>query len=129
MDGHPTEVVFFAQILGKGRVKQSLKTFVRSLEITIQGVAWIDSDNYHIIRMPTERLEPYLTSTLWKKRRSRGLRKCASKVRLKRSGCLRKSPSRCTGMARCSRIATSIPTSSCFAWIRPRRRDDKGAPH
>jgi VWFA-related protein len=57
MDGHPTDVVFFAQIPGKARVKESLRTQFRSLEITLQGVAWIDSDTYHIVRMRTE-LEP-----------------------------------------------------------------------
>ena len=57
MDGHPVDVVCFAQIPGKARVKESLKTEFRSLAITLQGVAWIDSDAYHIVRMRTE-LEP-----------------------------------------------------------------------
>jgi VWFA-related protein len=77
MDGHPTDVVFFAQIPGKARVKESLRTQFRSLEITLQGVAWIDSDTYHIVRMRTE-LEPRADLDLRKKRRSRGSRKCGS---------------------------------------------------
>jgi VWFA-related protein len=64
MDGHPTDVVCFAQIPGKARVKESLKTDTRSLSILIQGVAWIDTDDYHIVRMRTEKLEPYFDPDL-----------------------------------------------------------------
>jgi len=58
VNGHATEVVYFAQIPGKARVKQSLKTDIRSLQILIQGLAWIDSGNNQIVRMRTELLEP-----------------------------------------------------------------------
>jgi len=64
MEGRPTDVVCFAQIPGKARVKESLKTDIRSLSILIQGVAWIDTDNYHIVRMRTEKLEPYFDPDL-----------------------------------------------------------------
>lgn len=57
MDGHATDVVYFAQNPATARVKQTLTTSLRSLEITIQGVAWIDSVSYHIVRMRTE-MEP-----------------------------------------------------------------------
>jgi hypothetical protein len=59
LGGHAMDVVYFEQIPGKARVKQSFKTANRSLEITIQGLAWIDSVSYHIARMRTELLEPY----------------------------------------------------------------------
>src|ERR1035438_5125939 len=45
VNGHATDVVYFAQIPGKARVKQSLKTDSRTLQIPIQGLAWIDSGN------------------------------------------------------------------------------------
>jgi VWFA-related protein len=57
MDGHATDVVYFAQNPATARVKQTLKTALRSLEIIIQGVVWIDSVSYHIVRMRTE-MEP-----------------------------------------------------------------------
>lgn len=57
-NGQSADVVYFAQIPGKARVKQSLKTDIRSLPILIQGVAWIDSRNFQIARMRTELLVP-----------------------------------------------------------------------
>jgi VWFA-related protein len=58
MDKRATDVVYFMQIPGKARAKQSLKTDIRSLEILIQGVAWIDTANSQIVRMRTELLTP-----------------------------------------------------------------------
>ena len=59
MDGLQTDVVCFAQIPGKARMRESLRTDLRLLEVLVQGVAWIDSQSFHIIRMRTEKLEPY----------------------------------------------------------------------
>jgi VWFA-related protein len=59
VNGHATDVVYFAQIPGKARVTQSLKTDSRTLQIPIQGLAWIDSGNNQIVRLRTELLEPH----------------------------------------------------------------------
>jgi VWFA-related protein len=59
VNGHATEVVYFAQIPGKARIKQGLKTDIRSLQILIQGLAWIDSGSNQIVRMRTELLVPH----------------------------------------------------------------------
>jgi VWFA-related protein len=59
VDGHAAEVVYFAQIPGKARIKQALKTDIRSLQILIQGLAWIDSGSSQIVRMRTELLVPH----------------------------------------------------------------------
>ena len=58
MDGRATDVVYFAQVPDKARIKQGLKTDIRSIEILIQGVAWIDPANNQIVRMRTELLTP-----------------------------------------------------------------------
>ncbi|HLY18913.1 MAG TPA: VWA domain-containing protein [Bryobacteraceae bacterium] len=57
--GHPADVVYFAQIPEKARIKQGLKTDIRSLQIMIQGVVWIDFEDYQIVRMRTELLLPH----------------------------------------------------------------------
>ena len=58
LDGRSAAVVYFAQT-PKARVKQGLTTDIRSLQILIQGLAWIDSNSYQIVRMRTELLVPY----------------------------------------------------------------------
>jgi VWFA-related protein len=58
MDGRETEVVLFSQIPGKARPEETLKTQVRSIPILVQGLAWIDSTSYQIIRMRTDLLRP-----------------------------------------------------------------------
>ena len=58
MDGHETEVVLFAQIPGKAPAKETLKTQTRSIQILVQGLAWIDPTSYQIIRMRTDLLRP-----------------------------------------------------------------------
>jgi hypothetical protein len=59
VEGRAADVVYFAQIPGKARIKQGLKTDIRSLQILIQGLAWIDSGNHQIVRMRTELLVPH----------------------------------------------------------------------
>lgn len=58
VNGHATDVVYFAQIPGKARVTQSQKADSRPLQILIQGLAWIDSGNNQIVRLRTDLLEP-----------------------------------------------------------------------
>jgi hypothetical protein len=58
MDGRQTEVVLFSQIPGKAPPKETLKTLTRSIPILVQGLAWIDSASYRIVRMRTDLLRP-----------------------------------------------------------------------
>lgn len=59
MNGQAADVVYFAQVPGKARIEQSLKTDIRPLRILIQGLAWIDSGDNQIVRLRTELLEPH----------------------------------------------------------------------
>ena len=56
MGGRETDVIFFAQIPGKARVKQSLRTVDESIPILVQGLAWIDPTNYQFLRLRTDLL-------------------------------------------------------------------------
>lgn len=58
VDGRATDVICFAQIPGKARVKEVMTTEIRSLTILVQGLAWIDSASHQIVRMRTEKLAP-----------------------------------------------------------------------
>ena len=58
LNGHPTAVVYFTQVPFKARMTQEVFTSTRSLQIAVQGVAWIDLDSYQIRRMRTELLAP-----------------------------------------------------------------------
>jgi len=58
MDNRPADVVYFEQIPGRARVIQSLISNGRSIVIMVQGVAWIDSEDHHILRMRTDLLQP-----------------------------------------------------------------------
>jgi hypothetical protein len=64
IDGRATDVVSFVQIPGRARVRQSLRTRDRNIVILVQGVAWIDSASYHIVRMRTEVLAPHVDRDL-----------------------------------------------------------------
>jgi len=58
------DVVYFAQILEKARIREALNTSERSIQILVQGLAWIDPVSYQIVRMRTDVLfpidDPYL---------------------------------------------------------------------
>ncbi len=58
------DVVYFAQIPEKARIKEALNTDERSILILVQGLAWIDPVSYQIVRMRTDLLfpldDPYL---------------------------------------------------------------------
>jgi hypothetical protein len=56
MDGREADIVFFAQIPGKARVKESLKTEDESIPILVQGLAWIDPTSYQFLRLRTDLL-------------------------------------------------------------------------
>ncbi len=59
-----SDVVYFAQIPEKARIKEALNTDERSILILVQGLAWIDPVSYQIVRMRTDVLfpldDPYL---------------------------------------------------------------------
>ena len=59
VNGQAADVVYFAQVPGKARIEQSLKTDIRPLRILIPGLAWIDSGDNQIVRLRTELLEPH----------------------------------------------------------------------
>jgi hypothetical protein len=56
--GQDVDVVYFAQIPEKARMKQALNTDRRSLLILVQGLAWIDPASYQIVRMRTDVVFP-----------------------------------------------------------------------
>jgi VWFA-related protein len=58
VNGEPADVVYFAQIPGKARFQQVVETGKGSLQILVQGLAWIDSDS-RIVRLRAELLEPH----------------------------------------------------------------------
>jgi len=59
IDGKAADVVCFTQIPQKANVTQTFRAGARTLDITVQGVAWIDAEQHHILRMRTELLEPH----------------------------------------------------------------------
>jgi hypothetical protein len=62
--GEVTDVVYFAQIPEKARIKEALNSYERAMLILVQGLAWIDPASYQIMRMRTDVLfpqdDPYL---------------------------------------------------------------------
>jgi tetratricopeptide (TPR) repeat protein len=58
LEGRPTFVVAFAQLPEKAKVMERFKANKLSALILLQGVAWIDRENFHILRMRTDLLKP-----------------------------------------------------------------------
>ncbi len=58
MDGHKTLVVAFAQIPGSVQFPAQYVLKEKSVQILFQGVAWIDSSNFHIVRLRQDMLAP-----------------------------------------------------------------------
>jgi hypothetical protein len=56
--GRDTFVVAFAQLPAKARWQGSFKTRDATMPTFAQGLAWIDSSNYQIIRLHTDLLTP-----------------------------------------------------------------------
>jgi hypothetical protein len=58
LGGHQTHVIAFAQRPGWASVTGQVTSRGRSVLILLQGVAWIDTTTYHIVRMRTDLLAP-----------------------------------------------------------------------
>jgi len=58
IDGHPTEVVAFAQKPDKAKLMGRFNTDEATVLTLTQGLAWIDPTNYQIVRMRTDLLKP-----------------------------------------------------------------------
>jgi hypothetical protein len=58
VDGRETYVVFFAQVPGKARVQESLRTKDESIPTLVQGLAWIDPVSFRILRLRTDMQQP-----------------------------------------------------------------------
>ena len=58
MDGMPTEAVAFAEHVDPAGVRGRFMFGVTSVPILLQGVAWIDAADGHIVRMRTDLLAP-----------------------------------------------------------------------
>jgi tetratricopeptide (TPR) repeat protein len=58
VNGRPTHVVAFAQLPGKARLVGSFQNGGDSVTTLLQGLAWIDTTNYEIVRMHTDLLAP-----------------------------------------------------------------------
>jgi hypothetical protein len=56
VDGRETDIVFFAQVPGKARVKESLRTVDESIPILVQGLVWIDPTSYQFLHLRTDLL-------------------------------------------------------------------------
>lgn len=58
VDGHETYVVAFAQIPTKAKLVGSFISDGNSVPTLEQGLAWIDTQNYRIVRLRTDLLQP-----------------------------------------------------------------------
>jgi len=56
--GHGAYVVAFAQLPDKAKMIERFSTAADSVLILFQGLAWIDAENYKIIRLRTDLLQP-----------------------------------------------------------------------
>lgn len=58
LHGRSTEVVYFSQIPGKARIDEMIRTPNKSVDVLVQGIAWIDAESYQIVRMQTDIVFP-----------------------------------------------------------------------
>ncbi|HTH54384.1 MAG TPA: hypothetical protein VL495_10555, partial [Edaphobacter sp.] len=58
IDGRATEVIAFAQIPDKVRKPSLLDTGAGTIPLLYQGFAWIDAENFHILRLRTDLRAP-----------------------------------------------------------------------
>ena len=58
MDGHDTYVIAFAQRPAKARFTGIFKSGSTAVTTLSQGVAWIDAENYRVVRLRTDLLKP-----------------------------------------------------------------------
>jgi hypothetical protein len=58
MNGHHTLVVAFAQKPGSVRLPARIGFEKRTLPIFMQGIAWVDSSDFRIVRLRTDLLSP-----------------------------------------------------------------------
>jgi hypothetical protein len=58
VDGRPTQVIAFAQISDKVRKPAQIDTGAGTVPLLYQGFAWIDAENFHILRLRTDLRAP-----------------------------------------------------------------------
>jgi hypothetical protein len=58
VNGRPCDVVAFAETPDKGQMIERFNTSDDSILVLFQGLAWIDSQNYKIVRLRTDLLKP-----------------------------------------------------------------------
>jgi hypothetical protein len=58
VDGRPTQVIAFAQIPDKVRKPALIDTGAGTVPLLYQGFAWIDAENFHILRLRTDLRAP-----------------------------------------------------------------------
>ncbi len=64
LHARPFKVIYFEQIPGKARPEESIHSPLRTVDVLVQGVAWIDAESYQVAHMRTEvafpQDDPYL---------------------------------------------------------------------
>jgi VWFA-related protein len=64
--GQALKVVYFGQIPGEARPEETIHTPLKTIDVLVQGVAWIDAESYQVARMRTDIAfpldDPYLKS-------------------------------------------------------------------
>ena len=64
--GRSMKIVYFSQIPGKARPEETIHSPVKTIDVLVQGVAWIDSESFQVTRMRTDIAfpldDPYLKS-------------------------------------------------------------------
>jgi hypothetical protein len=58
LDGRPCHVVAFAQDPGKAQMYERFNADKDSVLVLFQGLAWVDAENYRIVRLRTDLLQP-----------------------------------------------------------------------
>ena len=54
LHGRATKVIYFSQIPGKARPEETIHSPLKTIDVLVRGVAWIDAGSYQVERMRTD---------------------------------------------------------------------------